>query len=111
MLDEQSDQLYNMVDPIAERIRTRGGTTLRSIGHIARQQRIRDNDADYVKPIDMLGELRADNAALTERLREVHEVVDAVRDIATASLIENWIDETERRCWFLLESCRPTGEA
>jgi starvation-inducible DNA-binding protein len=106
LLDEQADQLYAMTDPIAERIRTTGGSTLRSIGHIARIQRIRDNDADYVDPLDMLAELREDNAALTGRLREVHEVIDELRDIATASLIENWIDETERRVWFLFETSR-----
>jgi starvation-inducible DNA-binding protein len=106
LLDEQADQLYAMTDPIAERIRTTGGSTLRSIGHIARIQRVLDNDADYVDPLDMLTELREDNAALTGHLREVHEVIDGLRDIATASLIENWIDETERRAWFLFESTR-----
>jgi starvation-inducible DNA-binding protein len=106
LLDEQADQLYAMTDPIAERIRTTGGSTLRSIGHIARVQRILDNDADYVEPLDMLAELREDNAVLSGRLREVHEVIDELRDIATASLIENWIDETERRVWFLFESSR-----
>jgi len=106
LLDEQADQLYAMTDPIAERIRTTGGSTLRSIGHIARVQRILDNDADYVDPLDMLAELREDNVALTGRLREVHIVIDELRDIATASLIENWIDETERRVWFLFESGR-----
>ena len=106
LLDEQADQLYAMTDPIAERIRKTGGSTLRSIGHIARIQRIKDNDADYVDPLDMLGELREDNQTLAARLREVHDVVDEVRDIATASLIENWIDETERRTWFLFESSR-----
>jgi starvation-inducible DNA-binding protein len=106
LLDEQADQLYAMTDPIAERIRKTGGSTLRSIGHIARIQRIKDNDADYVDPLDMLAELREDNQTLAARLREVHDVVDEVRDIATASLIENWIDETERRTWFLFESSR-----
>ena len=106
LLDEQADQLYAMTDPIAERIRKTGGSTLRSIGHIARLQRIKDNDAVYVDPLDMLAELREDNAALAARLREVHGVVDELRDIATASLIENWIDETERRTWFLFESSR-----
>jgi starvation-inducible DNA-binding protein len=106
LLDEQADQLYEMTDPIAERIRKTGGSTLRSIGHIARIQRIKDNDADYVDPLDMLAELREDNQTLAARLREVHDVVDEVRDIATASLIENWIDETERRTWFLFESSR-----
>jgi starvation-inducible DNA-binding protein len=106
LLDEQSDQIYAMSDPIAERIRKVGGTTLRSIGHIARLQRIKDNDADYVDPLDMLAELREDNQSLAARLREVHDVVDEARDIATASLIENWIDETERRTWFLFEASR-----
>jgi starvation-inducible DNA-binding protein len=106
LLDEQADQLFAMTDPIAERIRKVGGTTLRSIGHIARLQRISDNDADYVDPLDMLAELREDNKSLAARLREVHEVVDEARDIASASLIENWIDETERRTWFLFESSR-----
>src|ERR1700722_17157910 len=106
LLDEQADQLYAMTDPIAERIRKTGGSTLRSIGHIARTQRIKDNDADYVEPLDMLAELREDNQTLAARLREVHDVVDEARDIATASLIENWIDETERRTWFLFESSR-----
>jgi len=106
LLDEQADQLYAMTDPIAERIRKTGGSTLRSIGHIARIQRIKDNDADYVDPLDMLAELREDNQTLAARLREVHDMVDEHRDIATASLIENWIDETERRTWFLFESSR-----
>src|ERR1700733_5710631 len=105
-LDEQADQLYAMTDPIAERIRKTGGSTLRSIGHIARIQRIKDNDAEYVAPNDMLAELREDNQTLAARLREVHDMVDEHRDIATASLIENWIDETERRTWFLFESSR-----
>jgi starvation-inducible DNA-binding protein len=112
LLDEQADQIYAMTDPIAERIRKTGGSTLRSIGHIARLQRIKDNDAEYVDPLDMLAELREDNQSLAARLREVHDVVDEVRDIATASLIENWIDETERRTWFLFEASRhgdPTG--
>jgi starvation-inducible DNA-binding protein len=106
LLDEQADQLYAMADAIAERIRKTGGSTLCSIGHIARVQRVIDNDTDYVEPLDMLAELREDNQALTARLREVHEVFDENRDIATASLIENWIDETERRTWFLFESSR-----
>lgn len=106
LLDEQSDQLYAMTDPIAERIRKIGGTTLRSIGQIARMQRIADNDAEYVDPLDMLAELREDNTTLTARLREVHDVCDENRDIASASLIENWIDETERRAWFLFEASR-----
>jgi starvation-inducible DNA-binding protein len=106
LLDEQADQLYAMTDPIAERIRKVGGTTLRSIGHIARTQRVLDNDADYVQPLDMLAELREDNKTLASSLREAHDVCDEHRDIATASLIEVWIDETERRTWFLFEASR-----
>jgi starvation-inducible DNA-binding protein len=106
LLDEHADQLYAMTDPIAERIRKLGGSTLRSIGHIARTQRVKDNDAEYVDPLDMLAELSQDNQELAGRLREVHNVCDAHRDIATASLIEVWIDETERRTWFLFESSR-----
>ena len=106
LLDEQADQLFAMTDSIAERVRATGGSTLRSIGHIARLQRLLDNDAEFVEPVNMLAELGDDNAVLTERLREVHEVVDEQRDIATASLIENWIDEAERRAWFLFESSR-----
>ena len=110
MLDEQADQIYAMADPIAERIRKLGGTTLRSIGHIARTQRILDNDAEYVEPSDMLAELCEDNKTVATRLREAHEVCDEHHDIATASFIEVWIDETERRTWFLFEASRP-GDA
>ncbi len=106
LLDEQADQIYAMTDPIAERVRKLGGSTLRSIGHISRMQRVQDNDADYVEPLDMLAELREDNKTLTTRLREAHNVCDEHRDIATASLIEVWIDETERRTWFLFEASR-----
>lgn len=106
MLDEQSTQLFDMTDPIAERIRKLGGTTLRSIGQIARTQRILDNDATYVQPLDMLAELRDDNKSLAASLREAHSVCDEHGDIATASLIEVWIDETERRTWFLFEASR-----
>jgi starvation-inducible DNA-binding protein len=106
LLDEQADQLFAMTDPIAERIRKVGGTTLRSIGHIARIQRVSDNDADYVEPEDMLAELRQDSSTLAARLREAHDVCDEHRDIASASLIEVWIDETERRAWFLFEASR-----
>ena len=112
LLDEQADQLYAMTDPIAERIRKVGGTTLRSIGHIARTQRVLDNDAEYVQSLDMLAELRDDSKMLARRLREAHDVCDKHEDIATASLIEVWIDETERRTWFLFEASRqgdPTG--
>jgi starvation-inducible DNA-binding protein len=106
VLDEQADQLFAMTDPIAERVRKVGGTTLRSIGQIARIQRVSDNDADYVEPEDMLAELREDSNTLAARLREAHDVCDEHRDIATASLIEVWIDETERRAWFLFEASR-----
>ena len=110
LLDDQADQLYAMTDPIAERVRKLGGTTLRSIGHISRTQRILDNDAAYVQPLDMLAELRDDNRGLASSLREVHNICDEHRDIATASLIEVWIDETERRTWFLFEASR-SGDA
>jgi len=111
MLDEQADQIYAMTDPIAERIRKLGGTTLRSIGHIARTQRVLDNDAEFVEPSDMLAELRDDNTGLVARLREAHSVCDEHHDIASASLIEVWIDETERRTWFLFESSRPVDSS
>lgn len=106
LLDEQSVQIYAMVDLIAERIRKVGQPTLRSIGDIARRQRILDNDAEYVEPGDMLAELQGDNKQLATSLREAHNVCDEHRDIATASLIENWIDETEQRTWFLFEANR-----
>ena len=106
LLDEQADQLFAMTDAIAERIRKVGGTTLRSIGHIARMQRVLDNDADFVEPEDMLSELRDDSKALAARLREVHEICNGHHDVASASLIETWIDETERRTWFLFEVSR-----
>jgi starvation-inducible DNA-binding protein len=103
LLDEHSDQLYAMTDPIAERIRKLGELTIKSIGHISRIQRVLDNDADYVDPADMIAELAEDNQTLAARLREAHNVCDEHRDVATASLIEVWIDETERRTWFLSE--------
>ncbi len=106
LLDEHGDQIFAMTDPIAERARKLGGTTLRSIGQIARQQRILDNDAEYVTPQDMLAELRGDNQQLTAIMREVHNLCDEQGDVATASLLEVWIDETERRTWFLFESTR-----
>ncbi|MHC2457452.1 starvation-inducible DNA-binding protein [Rhizobium leguminosarum] len=107
LLDEQAEQIFAMTDDIAERARKIGGTTLRSIGQIARQQRLLDNDADFVTPEDMLSELREDNAQLVSLLREVHGLCDEHNDVATASLIENWIDEGERRTWFLFETTRP----
>jgi starvation-inducible DNA-binding protein len=103
LLDEQGEQLFAMTDPIAERIRKIGGVTIKSIGHISRIQRVLDNDADYVDPSDMIAELAEDNKMLAGRLREAHDVCDEHRDVATASLIEVWIDETERRTWFLSE--------
>ena len=107
LLDEQADQLFAMTDPIAERVRKLGGITLRSIGQVSRTQRVLDNDAEYVEPLDMLAELAEDNKALTARFRQAHNVCDKHRDVATASLIEVWIDETERRTWFLFEATRP----
>jgi starvation-inducible DNA-binding protein len=104
MFDEQADQLFAMTDPMAERVRKLGGTTLTSIGGISRLQRIADNDAEYVEPEDMLAELCEDNKTLTGRMREAHNVCDEHRDVATASLLEVWIDETERRTWFLFEA-------
>jgi starvation-inducible DNA-binding protein len=109
LLDEQSDQIFAMTDPMAERVRKIGGTTLRSIGEISRQQRLKDNDAAFVTPMDMLAELREDNQQLAAAMRETHELCDAHKDVATASLLEVWIDETERRTWFLFESGRMEG--
>ena len=106
LLDEQGEQIFDMTDDVAERARKIGGTTLRSIGDIARRQRILDNDADYVDPKDMLAELRDDNERLTSIMRQVHNVCDSYGDVATASLLENWIDQTERRTWFLFEATR-----
>ena len=106
LLDEQATQLLAMTDQIAERIRKTGGSTLHSIGHISRLQRVKDNDASYVAPFDMLIELMNDNRGLTTQLLGAHGVCDEYRDIATASLIEVWIDETERRTWFLYEATR-----
>jgi len=106
LLDEHADQIYATTDPVAERVRKIGGTTLRSIGQVSRLQRVRDNDADYVTPLDMLAELREDNQQLVSRLRETHDVCDEHGDVATASLIEVWIDEAERRVWFLYEASR-----
>jgi starvation-inducible DNA-binding protein len=107
LLDEQADQIYDTTDVIAERVRKLGGSTVRSIGHIARLQRVLDNDADYVTPQDMLAELRDDNMQTAARMRETHGVCDERGDVASASLLENWIDECERRIWFLFEASRP----
>jgi starvation-inducible DNA-binding protein len=106
LLDEQSEQILAMTDPIAERSRKIGGTTIRSIGHIGRQQRILDNEAEYVDPQDMLAELRDDNQQLTREMRQVHQLCDGYGDVGTASLLENWIDDAERRTWFLFEASR-----
>jgi starvation-inducible DNA-binding protein len=106
LLDEQAAQMFAMTDDIAERARKIGGTTIRSIGHIARVKHIEDNDADFVTAEDMLAELKEDNLALTQRMRQTRNVCDEHGDVATASLIENWIDEAERRTWFLFETTR-----
>jgi starvation-inducible DNA-binding protein len=103
LLDEQAGQIFAMTDEIAERARKLGGTTLRSVGDIARHQRLRDNDAEAVDALDMLNELRDDNRQLTRSLRSIHELCERHNDVATTSLIENWIDESERRSWFLRE--------
>jgi starvation-inducible DNA-binding protein len=111
LLDEQAEQIFATTDALAERVRKIGGTTLRSIGHISRLQRILDNDADFVTPLDMLAELRDDNKQLTASLRETHGLCDEDGDVASASLLETWIDEAERRAWFLFEATRrsPAG--
>jgi starvation-inducible DNA-binding protein len=106
LLDEQADQIFATTDDIAERVRKISGTTLRSIGQIGRLQRVLDNDADFVTPADMLAELRDDNKQLVSNLRETHGLCDEQGDVASASLIENWIDEAERRVWFLFEAGR-----
>ena len=111
LLDEQGEQIFATTDDIAERVRKVGGTTLRSIGHIGRLQRVLDNDADFVTPLDMLAELREDNKQLAASLRETHGVCDEHGDVASASLIETWIDEAERRTWFLFEATRSTESA
>jgi starvation-inducible DNA-binding protein len=106
MLDEQSDQIFAITDDIAERARKIGGPSLRSIGQISRLQRVKDNDADYVTPQDMLAELRDDNRDLAAHMLAVHELCDEYDDVSTASLLENWIDEAQRRSWFLFEATR-----
>ncbi|HJP84375.1 MAG TPA: DNA starvation/stationary phase protection protein [Gemmatimonadaceae bacterium] len=104
LLDEQAEQIFAMTDPLAERVRKIGGLTIRSIGEISRMQRVLDNDAEYVEPMDMLAELREDNRALVIALRQAHGVCEDHDDVASASLIEIWIDESERRTWFLFEA-------
>jgi starvation-inducible DNA-binding protein len=106
LLDKQSDQIFDATDDIAERVRKIGGTTLRSIGHISRLQRVEDNDAEFVTPMDMLAELRDDNKDLVAHMRETHDLCEEHNDVATASMIEVWIDEAERRTWFLFEATR-----
>jgi starvation-inducible DNA-binding protein len=106
LLDEQAAEIYATTDPIAERVRKIGGRTIRSIGQIAKLQRLGDNDADYVTPLDMLAELREDNKQLANELRRTHALCDELKDVATVSLIEEWIDQAERRTWFLFEASR-----
>jgi starvation-inducible DNA-binding protein len=106
MLDDQSAQILATTDAIAERVRKVGGTTIKSIGHVSRLQRVFDNDAEYVTPLDMLAELRDDNMQLIARMRETHQLCEENRDVASASLLEPWIDEAEGRVWFLFESSR-----
>ena len=111
LLDEQAEQIFATTDVIAERVRKIGGATLRSVGHIGRLQRVLDNDADFVTPLDMLAELRDDNKQLAASLRETHGLCDEEGDVASASLLETWIDEAERRTWFLFETCRSRGSS
>ena len=106
LLDEQAEQIFTMTDAIAERVRKIGRATIHSIAHIGRLQRIPDNDADYVDPLDMLAELREDNRAILASMRQAHDLCDEENDVATASLLEPWIDEAERRIWFLFETGR-----
>jgi starvation-inducible DNA-binding protein len=106
LLDDHGDQIFAMTDDIAERVRKIGGTTIRSIGHIARLQRLADNEAEYVTAQDMLSELREDEKALALSMRAAHDLCDDAGDVATASLLENWIDQTQRRSWFLFEATR-----
>jgi len=108
LLDEQGSQVFNMTDDIAERVRKIGGTTLRSIGHVARLQRLSDNDADYVDAHGMLAELREDNERLAASMLEAHDLCGEANDVATASLLEIWVDETQQRIWFLFEATRPS---
>ncbi|MCM2398139.1 DNA starvation/stationary phase protection protein [Rhizobium sp. S95] len=109
LLDEQAAQIFAMTDDLAERVRKLGGSTIRSIGDISHKQRIKDNDAEFVHPHEMLAELRDDNGSLVASMRALHDLCDEHRDVATASLLENWIDEGERRRWFLFETLRQTN--
>jgi starvation-inducible DNA-binding protein len=106
LLDEQATEILAMTDDLAERVRKVGGTTVRSVGHVARLQRVEDNDADFVTPEDMLAEIRQDNVQLIAEMRATHELCSEGRDVATSSLLENWIDQAERRSWFLFEILR-----
>ena len=106
LLDEHAEQIFAMTDDIAERVRKIGGTTIRSVGHIARLQRLGDNDAEFVTPDDMLSELRENELALIHSMRAAHDLCDDAGDVATASLLENWIDQAQRRNWFLFEATR-----
>ena len=106
LLDEQADQIFATIDPLAERVRKIGGNTIRSVGHIAQLQRVKDNDEDFVAPKDMLTDLLAENKKMAENMRKAHDVADQAEDVATASLLEVYIDETERRTWFLFETTR-----
>jgi starvation-inducible DNA-binding protein len=109
LLDKQAKQILGMTDELAERVRKIGGTTLRSIGHVAKLQRIEDNDEEYVAPRDMLRELMEDNKELAAHMREAHQVTEKHDDVATTSLLEAFIDETEKRTWFLFETTRTDG--
>jgi len=111
LLDEHGDQIFATTDAIAERVRKIGGTTLRSIGHIGRLQRVLDSDADFVTPLNMLAELRDDNKELAASLREAHGLCDERGDVASASLLENWIDDAERRTWFLFKAAQRAEQA
>ena len=106
LLDEQSEEIFAITDDVAERARKIGGTTLRSLGEAKSKSRLSDNDAEYVSPLDMIAELRDDNKALTANMREFHEVTDEHKDVATTSMLEEWIDQSERRTWFLYEITR-----
>lgn len=110
LLDEQSDQIFAATDVLAERVRKIGGTTLRSIGQVSRLQTIKDNDEDFVLPIDMLRELMNDNKAMAALMRKAHKTADDGEDVGTASILENFIDEAERRTWFLFEACQREGD-
>ncbi|UFH55354.1 Dps family protein [Spirosoma sp. KNUC1025] len=106
LLDEQADQIFATIDPLAERVRKIGGNTIRSVAHVAQLQRVKDNDEDFVAPLDMLKDLEQENRKMAKNMRDAHKVADDAEDVATASLLEVYIDETERRTWFLFETSR-----